>query len=65
MKKTLEMIYSLVTVFCLFYGFPMAFVYMNKDIKTVIIHLIIGGVGLLLLLIASIYLLYQKKNNQS
>ena len=65
MKKTLEMIYSLVTVFCLFYGFPMAIINIGKDTKTVIIHLIIGGIGLLLLLIASIYLLYQKKNNKS
>ena len=65
MKKALWSIYSLVTVFCLAYGFPMAIVNVGKDYKAAIIHFIIGGVGAVLLLIAAAFLYFQKKKKQN
>ncbi|MBQ9457401.1 MAG: hypothetical protein IJU64_02685 [Bacilli bacterium] len=65
MKKAFWGIYSLVTVFCLAYGFPMAIVNVGKDINTAVLHFIIGGVGVVLLLIAASVLHFQKKKKQN
>ena len=61
MKKVLFAFYSVMTIFCLAYGFPMAIVNISRNLRLSIIHFIIGGIGVLLLLIYAIYLLIKKR----
>ena len=62
MKKVLFAFYSVMTIFCLAYGFPMAIVNISRNLRLSIIHFIIGGIGVLLLLSYAIYLLVKSRS---
>lgn len=65
MKKFLFFLYSLVTLFCLVYGFPMAIVNIGKDNMLMIVHFVIAGVGVVLLLIyATVLTVRRRKKKQ-
>ncbi|MBE6135989.1 MAG: hypothetical protein E7181_01820 [Erysipelotrichaceae bacterium] len=53
MNKALLSLLSLITIFAIAYGFPMAIVYIGRDTTISIIHFAIGGVGIILLLLTA------------
>lgn len=61
MRKVLFAFYSIMTVFCLAYGFPMAIVNISRNTRLSIIHFVIGGIGVVLLLAYAVYLLIKRR----
>ena len=61
MKKALYVIYSIVTVFCIFYGAPLAIVNISRDTRMAIIYACIAGVGVVLLLVGAFIAVFKKK----
>lgn len=61
MKKVLLGLYALVTLGCLLYGIPMAIVNIGRDSQVVIIHSIIGVIGIALLFAGAFVLMKKKK----
>ena len=61
LKKVLYAIYSVVTVFCIFYGAPLAIVNITRDTRMAIIYAIIAGVGVVLLLVGAFIAVFKKK----
>ena len=61
MKKVLFSIYSIVTVFCIFYGGYYLIINFYKGMDVYLPYLIIASVGIVLLVIFAIYLMIKKK----
>ena len=62
MKKTLFTIFSIATVFCLFYGVPMTIINIGKDSGKVLSYGIVAGVGFIgLIVLATIIFINNKR----
>lgn len=59
-KKILFSIYSIITIFCLFYGVPLTIINAGKD--DFFIYLSIAIIGIVLLIVMAIYILIKQRN---
>jgi len=62
-NKILFTIYSIVTLFCLFYGLPLTIININKE--HFYIYLIVAVVGVILLVIGALYIIYKDRKNNN
>ncbi len=59
-KKILFSIYSIITIFCLFYGVPLTIINAGKD--DFFIYLSVAIIGIVLLIVMAIYILIKQRN---
>lgn len=62
-NKILFTIYSIVTLFCLFYGLPLTIININKEYFY--IYLVVAVVGVILLVIGALYIKYKDRKNNN
>ncbi|MCR4880230.1 MAG: hypothetical protein K5906_04680 [Bacilli bacterium] len=61
MRKFFIYLYTAVMLICLLYGISMTMNNIGKNLNMVIFHLVITGVGVVMLIIAIIYLNHMKR----
>ena len=62
--RILYVIYSIVTVFCIFYGFPLMIVNIGRNQQKVFIYMGIFIFGFLLLCGGAVYILLKRRNKE-